>query len=110
MIEEKDLPQRAQSAEQKEHRELLRWASVRAWMAGALASKAAARPPHSKVGSDGRRQTKVKRNGPWSDGWTWNSPERKIRFWDFLGSLAGARRTSERKQFTTAMIASSRKN
>ena len=48
--------------------------------------------------------TNTKRNGPWSEWWTWKSPERKIRFWDFLGSLAEARRTSEQKESTRAMI------
>ncbi len=58
MIQEKDLPQRAQRAEHKERKELLRSASLRAWMAGALASKAAARPPQSKV-RQWRPSTKV---------------------------------------------------
>src|SRR5260370_24291807 len=30
--------------------------------------------------------TNTKRNGPWSDWWTWKSPERKIRFGIFGGA------------------------
>src|SRR5216684_4066207 len=46
----------------------------------------------------------LRRDGPRSDRWTWKSPERKIRFWGFWGSLAEARRTSERQESTGTTI------